>query len=127
VNAPKCPFNSYHRDGAMRTDGNLGGTPSYWPNSKDEWMDRNEALMEPPLPLEGNAAHYDHRVDEDHYEQPGNLFRLMTPEKQQLLFDNTARALGDARDVVKQRHVDNCTKADPAYGAGVAAALGLKA
>ena len=27
VNAPKCPFLSYHRDGAMRTDGNLGGTP----------------------------------------------------------------------------------------------------
>jgi catalase len=25
VNAPKCPFHSYHRDGAMRTDGNLGG------------------------------------------------------------------------------------------------------
>ena len=23
VNAPKCPFHSYHRDGAMRTDGNL--------------------------------------------------------------------------------------------------------
>jgi catalase len=25
VNAPKCPFHSYHRDGAMRTDGNLRG------------------------------------------------------------------------------------------------------
>ena len=25
VNAPKCPFHSYHRDGKMRTDGNLGG------------------------------------------------------------------------------------------------------
>ena len=37
VNAPKCPFHSYHRDGAMRTDGNLGGTPTYWPNSHGEW------------------------------------------------------------------------------------------
>ena len=26
VNAPKCPFHSYHRDGAMRMDGNQGGT-----------------------------------------------------------------------------------------------------
>ncbi|WP_285288933.1 catalase [Alloacidobacterium dinghuense] len=25
VNAPKCPFHSYHRDGAMRVDGNGGG------------------------------------------------------------------------------------------------------
>src|ERR671936_149904 len=26
VKAPKCPFHSYHRDGQMRTDGNLGAT-----------------------------------------------------------------------------------------------------
>ncbi|WP_272942662.1 hypothetical protein [Dyella japonica] len=31
--------------------------------------------------------------------------------------------MGDARDEVKQRHIDNCAKADPAYGIGVAAAL----
>ena len=40
VNAPKCPFHSYHRDGAMRTDGNLGGTPTYWPNSQGQWEDQ---------------------------------------------------------------------------------------
>jgi catalase len=33
--------------------------------------------------------------------------------------------MAGARLEVKQRHVANCTKADPAYGAGVAAALGL--
>ncbi len=66
-------------------------------------------------------------MDDDHYEQPGNLFRKMTPAQQQVLFENTASALGDARDEVKQRHIDNCTKADPAYGAGVAKALGLAA
>ena len=126
VNAPKCPFQSYHRDGQMRTDGNLGATPSYWPNSKGAWMDRNEALIEPPLPIEGDATYWNHLVDDDHYEQPGNLFRKMSPAQQKVLFENTARAMGDARLVVKQRHVDNCTHADPAYGAGVAKALGLK-
>ncbi|WP_343212489.1 catalase [Burkholderia sp. JP2-270] len=40
VNPSECPFNSCHRDGAMRTDGNLGGTPSYWPNRKGVWTDR---------------------------------------------------------------------------------------
>jgi catalase len=125
VNAPKCPFDAYHRDGAMRTDGNLGATPTYWPNSKGAWMDRNPALIEPPLPIEGDATWWDHRVDDDHYEQPGNLFRKMSPDQQRLLFENTARAMGDARLEVKQRHVANCAKADPAYGAGVAAALGL--
>src|SRR6478736_6086562 len=125
VNAPRCPVRSYHRDGAMRTDGNLGATPTYWPNSKGAWMDRNEALIEPPLPIEGDATYWDHRVDDDHYEQPGILFRKMTAQQQQLLFENTARAMGDARIEVKQRHIANCAKADPAYGAGVAKALGI--
>jgi catalase len=34
--------------------------------------------------------------------------------------------MGDAKLHIKQRHVDNCTRADPAYGTGVAKALGLK-
>ena len=49
----------------------------------------------------------------------------MTPAQQQALFDNTARAMGDAPEFIKRRHIDNCGKADPAYGAGVARALGL--
>lgn len=125
VNAPKCPFHSYHRDGAMRTDGNLGGTPSYWPNSKGTWMGNDPAHAAVPLTIEGAADHWDHRVDEDYYEQPGNLFRMMDTGQRERLFANTAAALGDARDEVKLRHIANCTKADPAYGAGVAAALGM--
>src|SRR6266851_2058557 len=125
VNAPKCPFQSYHRDGQMRTDGNLGGTLSFHPNSAGLWENQPD-FAEPPLPVEGDAAHWDHRVDDDHWEQPGNLFRKMTPAQQQVLFENTARAMGDASLHIKQRHVGNCAKADPAYGAGVAKALGIK-
>src|SRR5690606_31155888 len=33
VNAPRSPtYNPYHRDGAMRVDGNGGGGPNYQPN-----------------------------------------------------------------------------------------------
>jgi len=124
VNAPKCPFHSYHRDGAMRTDGNKGATLTYFPNSYGEWQDRPD-FNEPPLALRGDADHFDHRLDEDYYSQPGDLFRLMTPAQQQVLFENTARAMGDAELKIKQRHIANCSKADPAYGAGVAKALGL--
>ncbi len=122
VNAPKCPFNSYHRDGAMRVDGNKGATIGYEPNSKGEWQQQPD-FSEPPLAIEGAAAHWDHRVDEDYFTQPGNLFRLMTPEKRKLLFENTARSVVGASKEIQQRHIANCTKADPAYGAGVAAAL----
>jgi catalase len=122
INAPKCPFHSYHRDGAMRTDGNLGDTTTYWPNSVGEWTDQPQ-LNEPPLALTGDAAHWDHRVDEDHWQQPGNLFRKMSSAQKQVLFDNTARQVGQASPHIQQRHVANCAKADPAYGKGVANAL----
>ncbi|PZQ60929.1 MAG: catalase [Phenylobacterium zucineum] len=124
VNAPKCPFHSYHRDGMMRADGNLGATPTYFPNSHGEWADAG-AADQPPLGLKGAAAHWDHRVDEDHFQQPGDLFRLMTPGQREALFANTARSLGGADPEIQRRHVDNCRRADPAYGDGVAAALGL--
>ena len=124
VNASRCPVHSYHRDGRMRVDGNFGSTLHYEPNSYGEWQQQPE-FAEPPLELKGAAAHWDHREDEDYYTQPGLLFRLMSPEQQQVLFANTARAMGDAPRQVKLRHISNCLKADPAYGKGVADALGI--
>jgi catalase len=124
VNAPKCPFHSYHRDGQMRIDGNLGATTSYNPNSQGLW-DNQPEYAELPLALEGDADHYDHRLVDDHWEQPGNLFRKMTPEQKELLFENTARAINGASQEVLERHVVNCRRADPAYGDGVARALKL--
>lgn len=126
VNAPKCPYHSYHRDGQGRTDGNYGATLGYEPNSFNEWQEQPE-FREPPLKLQGDAWNWDYREDDDdYYTQPGLLFRLIGPEKQKVLFENTARALGDAPDFIKERHIGNCYKADPAYGEGVAKALGLK-
>jgi catalase len=126
VNMPRCPFHSYHRDGQMRVDGNHGSTLAYEPNSYGEWQEQPD-FSEPPLELSGAARHWNAREDDaDYYTQPGLLFRLMTPEQKQALFDNTARAMGDAPDMVKKRHIGNCMKADPDYGAGVAKALGMK-
>ncbi|XXY27163.1 catalase-related domain-containing protein [Sorangium sp. So ce233] len=49
----------------------------------------------------------------------------MSPAQRQALFENTARSLGGASVDIQRRHVANCIKADPAYAAGVARALGL--
>ncbi|WP_439503027.1 catalase [Methylophaga sp.] len=125
VNTPRCPYHSYHRDGAMRVDGNYGSTKGYEPNSYGEWQEQPD-YSEPPLAINGAADHWNFREDDDdYYSQPGNLFRLMTPEKQQVLFENTARAIDGADDEVKKRHIRNCLKADPAYGKGVADAIGI--
>jgi catalase len=124
VNAPRCPVHSYHRDGVMRVDGNYGSTLGYEPNSYGEWQQQPD-FSEPPLNLEGAADHWNHRMDDDYYSQPGALFRLMSADKKQLLFANTARAIGGAPREIQIRHIGNCMKADPAYGKGVADALGI--
>ena len=125
VNSPRCPFHAYHRDGMMRVDGNYGSTLGYEPNSYGEWQDSPET-KEPPLNLKGDAYNYNEReYDDDYYSQPRELFRLMSPPQQQVLFENTARAMGDSELFIKQRHVRNCSKADPAYGEGIAKALGI--
>jgi catalase len=125
VNAARCPVHSYHRDGTMRVDGNYGSTLGYEPNSYGEWQEQPE-FAEPALGIEGAADHWDYREDDDdYYTQPGMLFRVMTAEQKQVLFENTARAMGDAPKAVKVRHIGNCRKADRAYGEGVAKALGI--
>jgi catalase len=125
VNAARCPVHGFSRDGAMRIDGNYGSTPHYEPNSNGTWQEQPE-FAEPPLAIEGAAQRYDYREDDDdYYTQPGLLFGLMSPQQRRALFDNTARAMGDASQEVKVRHIGNCLKADPAYGEGVAAALGI--
>ena len=125
VNAARCPVHSNHRDGTGRVDSNYGGAPHYEPNSFGQWQGQPQ-FAEPPLRLSGDAKHWSFHVDDSNYfKQPGDLFRLMTPEQQQALFGNTGRGMGDAPRFVKQRHIRNCHAADPAYGAGVAQALGL--
>ena len=125
VNAARCPVFSNHRDGQGRVDANYGGTLHYEPNSFVQWQEQPQ-YREPALKITGDADFWNYREDDDDYfSQPRALFQLMTPAQRQVLFDNTARAMGDAPGFIKQRHIDNCTRCDPAYGAGVAKALGL--
>ena len=69
VNSAKIEHHSYHRDGAMRVDGNYGSTLGYEPNSYGEWEQQPE-FAEPPLHLEGAADHWDFREDDDDYFHP---------------------------------------------------------
>ncbi|CCK78398.1 catalase [Desulfobacula toluolica] len=124
VNKARCPFHSYHRDGQMRVDENHGSTLGYEPNSFGQWQDQPD-FREPPLSLEGAADHWDHRADEDYYSQPGRLFKMMSDEQKKVLFENTARSIADAPKQIQIHHIENCMKADPDYGKGVADAIGI--
>jgi catalase len=126
VNSPQGVknYHSFHRDGQMRVDGNRGSQLHYEPNSYGNWNDQPQYAL--PVEKTGSTDiwRYDFREDDsDYYTQPGELFRAMTPDQQQVLFENTARNMGDSTLQIKHRHIYNCYQADPGYGEGVAKAL----
>jgi len=123
VNRPQCPVDNYHRDGAMRFDGNCGAAIHYEPNSFDGPVE-DHRFKEPPLPISGDADRYNHRDGNDDYKQPGDLYRLMTPESRERLHHAIAGAMAGVPKEIVERQLGHFTKADPAYGAGVRKALG---
>jgi catalase len=125
VNAPQCPFHhAFHRDGAMRTDGNLGGRVNYEPNRFGDFaQDRNAA--EPPLAA-GVVDRYDHREDADYYSQPSALFRLFDAGERERLFANIARHIDGVPDDIVACQIEHFRRADPAYAEGVLAAIGKR-
>jgi len=122
VNAPRCPFHNQQRDGAMAI-ADVGAAPIYDPVDPVGKGALGMGHGEHELPLQGNAGRFDFRGQEDDYTQPGNLFRLMTPEAKQNLFDNLAGPLSQVTDAILERQLRQFDKADPDYGRGVRAAL----
>jgi catalase len=127
VNKPLVPTHSYHRDGQMRVDSNYGAAAGYTPNSVGEWLEQPQYAdyVDLPLPLDGGADRYSQYIDDDCFHQPGDLWRLLTPEKKLLLIDNTARNIESVTQNVKDRHAAHCYLCDPDYGQAIAEATGV--
>jgi catalase len=125
VNRPRCPVHNYYRDGAMRFDGNGGGSVNYEPNSFGGPV-QEPAAKEPPLKLSGDADRYDHRAGNDDYGQAGDLFRLMNADQKRQLFHNIATAMQGVPEAIVQRQLGHFEKADPAYAKGVRDALAAR-
>jgi catalase len=108
----------------MRFDTPASSDAYYEPNSFGGPKQAPE-YAEPPLRISNLAGRYDHRQGNDDYTQPGNLFRLMSDSQKQQLFNNTAASMAGVPEEIVQRQLVQCHKADPAYAAGVAKALGI--
>ena len=122
VNKPQSPVNTYNRDGKMRFDGNYGGRVNYEPNSMGGPVEDSN-FLEPALKISGDADRYDHREGNDDYTQPGYLFRLMSDDQKEQLFNNMAEAMEGVPERIIARELVHCYKADPVYGRGVAKKL----
>jgi len=125
VNAPHVPVHNYNKDGQMRFFRNDSGNPDafYEPNSFNGPR-QDPSVKEPPLRVAADFAdRYDHRIGNDDYTQPGNLFRLMDDGQKQRLFANIAAAMRGVPHEIVERQITLFSKCDPAYGAGVRAAV----
>jgi catalase len=128
VNRPRCPVHHYHKDGPMRFFESVTGAGDayYEPNSMGGARE-DARFREPPLKISGDATRYDHRLGNDDYTQPGNLFRLFAHEERQRLMDNIAEAMKGVPLEIVKRQVGHFYRCDPDYGIGVATRMGLRA
>ena len=122
VNAPRCPMHNYHRDGAMRVDGNGGGAVNYEPNSFGGPVD-NHAYNQPPFDIRGMGSHY--QQDKDYYTQPGDLYRLVPEDEKKRIHTNVAAAMEGVPVNIKVRVAARFYQADERCGKGIAEAAGL--
>ena len=129
----KCPYmvNNYERDGHMRVDGNSGKSPNYFPNSFDNIV-VDESYKAPAWDLGTSIADwYDRNAEgeNDHYTQPGNLYRLMNEEQKQHLINNIVGAMsgidGPKKEQIVNRQLCHWFRADINLGMAVAKGLAL--
>jgi catalase len=127
INKPHCPVHTYHRDGQARFDGNGGSAVNYEPNSFDGPV-QDPGLREPPLALQGAASRYAPRDEpggSDDFSQAGDLYRLMSADQKAQLIGNLVAPLKTVPRFIQVRQLGHFFKADPDYGARVAAGLGI--
>ncbi|MBT0518673.1 catalase [Morganella morganii] len=122
VNKPRCPFHNYHRDGAMRIDGNSGNAETYEPNSAGLFQEQPD-FSEPPLSVDGAADHWNHREDTDYFSQPRALYELLSDAEHQRIFARIAGELVQAAEETQARQIALFKQVHPEYGAGVEAAI----
>ena len=119
VNMPKNKAMAItQRDGPMRTDGNLGATPNYFPNSYSSVRDDLNFLDSNFTANDATIFRYDDK-DENNYEQPRDLYNSFSPEWKERLHQNVAMAMDGVNSVIRERTLNELRKVDPTYADGV--------
>ena len=129
VNRPVCPMHHHQRDGMMSVDGNGHDSPNYFPNSFDN-IEADKSYKEPAMKLDSNIADtFDRNEnDDDHYTQPGALFRkVMNKQQQANTISNLVGAMsgisGKKRNEIIQRQLSHFHKADKELAQKIAEGL----
>ncbi|MBK8485491.1 MAG: catalase [Saprospiraceae bacterium] len=129
----KCPYMiaNYQRDGQMQVGDNGDANPNYRPNSFDN-IEVDESYKEPAMNLDSNIADWFDRNenDNDHYTQPGNLFRdVLNDQDKKNLINNIVGAMsgisGPKKDEIINRQLCHFFRADIKLGMAIANGLNV--
>lgn len=125
VNAPKCPYHHYHKDGQMNFFGQkTGAADAYYEPNSFGGATQDPTVAEPPLRITGDAARFNHRDGNDDYVQPRALHdQVMKADERARLYMNIAESMqGVPSDIIDRAlgHFDMIAKA---YGDGIRSAL----
>ena len=129
----KCPYSvtNYQRDGFMQVGDNGGSDPNYRQNSFDDIV-VDDNYKEQVLQLESNTAGWFDRneKDNDHYSQPGMLYRhAMNEQDRENLVSNIVGAMsgicGPRKDEIIKRQLCHFFRADIQLGMAIAKGLGV--
>ncbi len=133
INAPIAAVNHYQRDGAMAggslsSGGQMNADPvNFYPNDRGESGAPvpDASVAEPPMPIEEEAWIKTYNtIDDNHYEQAGDLFRIMSAGQKEQLAGNIAGGLSQATPSVQARMLEQFALADPDYADLVKKAMG---
>jgi catalase len=124
VNAPHVPVSHYHKDGAMRFFPNNPNPDAYYEPNSFGGPKESPQYREPPLQISGTADRHDHRAGNDDFSQPRALWKLFDDGQRQRLCSNIAAAMAGVPEHIVNRQLALFDRVDPAYAAGVAAAMG---
>ncbi len=129
----KCPYmtENYQRDGFMQMSNNGNSNPNYHPNSFDDII-IDENYKEPAMQLESTTADWFDRNenDNDHYSQPGTLYRdVMNEQDKKNLVNNIISSMsginGEKKNEIMNRQLCHFFRVDIQLGIAIAMGLGI--
>jgi catalase len=129
----KCPYmiTNYQRDGTMQVNDNGGSNVNYRPNSFDDIF-VDDAYKEAPMELDSFIADwYDRNEnDDDHYTQPGILFReAMSTTDRKNLIHNIVSSMkgisGEKKEEIMNRQICHFFRVDKDLGTAIANGLNI--
>ena len=129
----RCPYmvNNHQRDGLMTVNGNGGSNPNYFPYSFDD-INVDEKYKEPGMELDSYVASwFDRNVEHenDHYTQPGDLYRLMPDNEKNELVNSVMNAMSaidsEKRELIINRQLCHFFRADANLGLAIANGLNV--